>query len=135
MHNEMHNALRRGKTMPTTKESWDQVGESWRDLGRHLGDQCQKLSEDQAEEAREDRATLDEAANKLSAHVGEALSSMRELVKDPATKDSVDRVIRSMGEALSATFDVAADEIRQYLPGREAVDAPSAGASEKASAG
>ena len=104
--------------MPTTKESWDQVGDSWRDLGRHLRDQCQKLSEDQAQEAREDRAKLDEAASKLSEHVGEALTSMRTLVKDPETKQSVDRVIRSMGEALSATFDAAADEIRQHLPGQ-----------------
>jgi hypothetical protein len=108
--------------MPTTKETWDQVGESWRDLGRHLRDQCQKLSEDQAKETHEDRAKLNEAANKLSEHVGEALSSLRGLVKDPATKESMDRVVQATGAAISATFDAAAAEIRQHLPGVESAE-------------
>ena len=112
--------------MATTKESWDQVGDSWRDLGRHLRDQYQKLSEDQAREAREDRDKLTEAASKLSEHVGAAMGSMRELVKDPETKQSFDRVISAMGEALSSTFDAAADEIRQHLPGRGGEEAPKA---------
>ena len=125
--------------MSTTKESWDQVGESWRDLGRHLRDQCQKLSEDQAKETREDRAKLNEAASKLSEHVGEALSSMRGLVKDPATKESIDRVVQATGAAISATFDAAAAEIRQHLPGVEGAEPakvpapPSAGDGAKAS--
>jgi len=127
--------------MPKTKESWDQVGESWRDLGRHLRDQYQKLSKDQARETREDREKLDEAASKLSEHVGEALSSLRDLVKDPETKQSMDRVIHATGAAVSATFDAATGEIRQRLPGREgaepsnAADAPSAGESDTASSG
>ena len=108
--------------MPTTKESWDQVGESWRDLGRQLRDQYQKLSEDQAREAREDRDKLNEAANKLSEHVGEALSSMRGLVKDPATKESMDRVVQATGTAISATFDAVAAEIRQRIPGVESAE-------------
>jgi hypothetical protein len=125
--------------MPTTKESWDQVGESWRDLGRHLCGQYQKLSEEQAQETREDRAKLNEAASQLTEHVGEALRSVGELAKEPETKQSLDRVIRAMGEAISATFDAAADEIRERLPGREGADppkvagAPNAGGSVTAS--
>jgi signal transduction histidine kinase len=108
--------------MPTTKESWDQVGDSWRDLGRHLRDQYQKLSEDQARQTHEDREKLNEAASKLSEHVGEALSSMRTLVKDPETKQSMDRVIEATGAAISATFDAATGEIRQHLPGHEGAE-------------
>ncbi len=108
--------------MTTTKESWDQVGESWCELGRHLKDQYQKLTEDQAREAREDRAKLNEAANKLSEHVGEALSAMRGLVKDPETKESMDRVVQATGVAISATFDAVAAEIRERLPGVESAE-------------
>jgi arsenate reductase-like glutaredoxin family protein len=105
--------------MPSTKESWDQVGESWRDLGRHLRSEYQKLGEDQAREATEDRDKLSAAANQLSEHVGEALRSVRELVKDPQTKQSMERVIHEMGTAISVTFNAAADEVRERLPGTE----------------
>jgi hypothetical protein len=108
--------------MATTKESWDQVGESWRELGRHLREQFQTLSEDQAEESRADRDKLQEAAGKLSEHVRDALSSVRDLVKDPETKKSLDAAVDATGKAISATFDAAAGEIRQHLPGREGAE-------------
>ena len=108
--------------MAATKESWEQVGESWRDLGRQLREQYRKLSEDQAKETHEDREKLNKAASQLSDHVGEALGSMRDLVKDPQTKQSMDRVIHAMGAAISATFNDAADEVRQRLPGREGAE-------------
>ena len=48
--------------MPSTEQSWDRVGESWRDLGRHLRAEYQKLSEDQVRESQEDKDKLSEAA-------------------------------------------------------------------------
>jgi hypothetical protein len=62
-----------------------------------------------------------------------------ELAKEPETKQSLDRVFRAMGEAISATFDAAADEIREGFPVREGAEppevagAPSAGGSVAAS--
>ena len=109
--------------MPSTKESWDQVGESWRDLGRQLRSEYNKLSEDQARESKEDREKLSEAASRLSEHLGDALRSVRDLVKDPQTKESMERVIDEMGTAIAATFNDAAGEIRQRIPGAKGVPA------------
>jgi len=103
--------------MVAAKESWEQVGESWRDLGRHMRAEYHKLSENQARESQEDKDKLSEAASRLSEHLGEALRSVRGLVKDPQTKESMERVIDEMGTAIAATFNDAADEIRQRLPG------------------
>lgn len=119
--------------MPSTKESWDQVGESWRDLGRQLRAEYHKLSEDQARESQEDKEKLSEAASRLSTHLGDALRSVRGLVTDPQTKESMERVIDEMGSAIAATFNEAADEIRQRLPGAKGEQAaelpePKAGA-------
>ena len=116
--------------MPSTKESWDRVGESWRDLGRHLRAEYQKLSEDQVRESQEDKDKLSEAASRLSTHLGDALRSVSGLVKDPQTKESMDRVIDEMGSAIAATFSDAADEIRQRLPGakgEQAAELPDTG--------
>ena len=117
--------------MPSTKESWDQVGESWRDLGRHLRAEYQKVSEEQARESQEDKEKLSEAAKRLSTHLGDTLRSVSGLVKDPQTKESLDRVIDEMGSAIAATFSEAADEIRQRLPGakgEQAAELPDTGA-------
>jgi len=102
--------------MANTKESWERVGESWQDFGRQLKVQYGKLTDAEAREAREARSKLDEAATQLSDHVADALRSVKGLIKDPGTKQSMDRVILSMGEAISVTFEDAADEIRQHLP-------------------
>ncbi len=102
--------------MSTTKEAWEQVGETWRDLGSHLRDDYRKLGEDQAREAREDEDKLHEAARQLTDHVGQALGSMREMVKEPETKQSMERVIGAMSAAISATFNDAAGEFRRRLP-------------------
>jgi hypothetical protein len=97
-------------------QKWDEVGASWRDLGEHLQAQYRKLGEDQARETQEDREKLNAAAKRFSEHLGKALDSMGEVVKDPQTKQSVKRVIHAMGDAISTTFDDVGQEIRGRLP-------------------
>ena len=53
--------------MPATKEAWEQVAETWRDLGSHLQEDYRKLSEAQVREAFDDRDKLTEAGRQLSA--------------------------------------------------------------------
>jgi hypothetical protein len=110
--------------MRVAEQTWEEVGASWRDLGRHLQEQYRKLGEDEARETHEDREKLNAAAQRLSEHLSRALGSMGEVVKDPQTKQSMDRVIHAMGDAISSTFDDVAEEIRRHLP-RRAGEQPS----------
>ena len=104
--------------MPATKEAWEQVGETWRDLGNHLQEDYRKLSEAQVREARDDREKLTDTGRQLSDHLGQALGSMVDLVKEPETKQSMDRVIQAMRAAISTTFNDAGDEVRRRLPSK-----------------
>jgi hypothetical protein len=104
--------------MGIAEREWEEVGASWRDLGQHLQEQYRKLGEDQARETREDREKLNAAAKRFSEHLGKALDSMGEVVKDPQTKQSVKRVIHAMGDAISTTFDDFSHEIQGRLPKR-----------------
>jgi enamine deaminase RidA (YjgF/YER057c/UK114 family) len=105
--------------MGIAEKQWEEVGASWRELGEHLQEQYRKLGENQAQQTREDREQLNAAAKRLSEHLGKALDSMGDVVKDPQTKDSVKRVVHAMGDAISTTFEDVGDEIRGRLPKRE----------------
>jgi hypothetical protein len=104
--------------MAIAEQQWEEVGASWRDLGEHLQEQYRSLGEEQAQETREDREELNAAAKRFSEHLGKALDSMGEVIKDPQTKQSVKRVIHAMGDAISTTFDDVGEEIRGRLPKR-----------------
>jgi hypothetical protein len=94
------------------KESWDHVGEQWRDLGQQL--HARYRSERQAWSGAP--AT---PARPLSDQVGDAFRSLKQLAQDPEITGRLDRAVRATGEAISTTVDEAAEELRQYFPKRD----------------
>jgi hypothetical protein len=106
--------------MSSTKDSWDNVGSSWRDFGRRLQERYRE---------ERDRSGTSPAPRNLSAQLGEAARSLKAVAQDPEVTTHLDRAVRATGSAISTTVDEVADEIRTQM-GKKTDDASSSPAAE-----
>jgi hypothetical protein len=97
------------------QRSWDEVGKNFADVGRRVGEHYRKLGQQGQQSAVEARRTMNEAVQTAVHQLDKALTSVGNTIRDPEAKDSVAKAVRSLGNALAATFSDVSEEIRQKL--------------------
>ncbi len=108
--------------------AWDEVSRGFQDLGRALrphfagrpaeaGDAGEGASPDDPSTS-DDRAKVEDALRKLGQAVQRLGDQASSAVRDPAVRESAERVSRSFGDALAATFSEFGDEVRGRVGGR-----------------
>jgi hypothetical protein len=105
----------RGKRWTETQRSWDEVGRNFGEVGKRVSEHYRKLGETGEPAVAEARRTVNDALQTVVHQLDHALTSVGNTFRDPQAKDSLSRAVRSLGDALSATFSDASEEIREKI--------------------
>ncbi len=88
----------------STMDAWSEVGENFAAVGRRVSERFRQLGEEGAGVAGEDRKKLEEAFKTITDRLDQAFTSAGEAFRDPESRETVNRAVRSLGDALNATF-------------------------------
>jgi DNA-binding ferritin-like protein len=109
----------KGTGWEATRSAWDEVGERFADLGRRLAEQYRKLGDERGTEAQEEaRRSVKEAVQVALGQVDKAFTSVGNAMRDPDSKQDLQRAARTLADAVSATFSELSSEIREQLGSR-----------------
>jgi hypothetical protein len=100
-----------------TKDAWEDVGERFSEWGRMVAERHRKLGQEQGSVPDEDRRKLDEAVQAVTRQLDQAFKALGDTFRDPEGKQQLNRAVRSLGDALSTTFNDAGEEIRKRFGG------------------
>ena len=92
--------------MSLTKDRWDDVGRSFADLGRRLGDRYRDARSDEQGE-------VTDALDRLVAGLDRAFSSLGDTIRDPESKAAVERAARTLGDAVAGTVEDVGERLRK----------------------
>ena len=116
--------------MAESKAAWDRVGEEFRALGRQVKQHYEQRPRPEgpqgtgpvgregqpgAEEAGPgaDRRKVDEALQKLTESLEQALAAIGDAVRDPQVGEQTKKAAGSLSDALTATFAEASERFRK----------------------
>jgi hypothetical protein len=99
-----------GRTVAATDQVWKEVGERFAALGQLLKDRYQQQAESGTE--AEARPHVEDALHRLADALDEVVTAAGETVRDAAVAEEARRAARSLGDALSATFEDVHDGLR-----------------------
>jgi hypothetical protein len=123
--------------MAESKAAWDQVGEDFRALGRHIKQHYEQrprpegpgaptgpAGEGQAgqgsaegaggqEAPAADRRKVDDALQKLTESLEQAFSALGDAIRDPQFGEQTKKAAGSLSDALTATFAEASERFRK----------------------
>ena len=97
--------------MSDAKTAWDEVGDRFADLGKHIKDRY----EARVAFAEEDKAKLDDAMKKLGDALETAFGALGDTMRDPDIRVQLKDTAGAMGTALTTTFRELADVIDEKL--------------------
>ena len=104
----------RDSSWDTTRTAWDEVGNRFADVGRHVGAQYRKLGEERGAEAQEEvRSSVRDAMQTVVRQLDQAFTSVGNALRDTESKQDLQRAARSLADAVSATFSDLSSEIKQ----------------------
>jgi DNA-binding ferritin-like protein len=107
-----------GKKWEHTKKAWDEVGERFTDVGRKVGEQYRKLGDEAPPMTAAERRKVDEAVQGVVNQLDRTFTSIGNAMRDAESRESLNRAVRSFGDALAATFSGVSSEIRAKLGGK-----------------
>jgi hypothetical protein len=109
--------------MAESKAAWDQVGEDFKALGRHVKQHYDQRPRPPAAEGQPsgeesttppaDRRKVDEALQKLTESLEQAFSALGDAVRDPQVGEQTKKAANSLSDALTATFAEASERFRK----------------------
>ena len=85
-----------------TRRAWDEVGERFSDVGRRVSERY-RSGRGLAAQAETGKA-VSEAVQKVVGELDRAFTSVGDTLRDPESKESLRRAVRTFGQALEATF-------------------------------
>ncbi len=92
------------------KNAWGEVGESFADLGRRVSEHYRKLGSEQA--ATPDQDKVRDALRTIADQLDQAFTSLGDTLRDPGAKQSMDRVVKTFGNAMNTTFEHLGEKFR-----------------------
>jgi hypothetical protein len=105
------------------KQAWTEVGEKFSSLGRRVA-QRYKESETPERTAEERDREIERAAKEIVDELGRGVSAFADTVKDEDAKKELQEAFRSMGDAITATFEEIRDGLRSNKTPPEPPDPP-----------
>jgi len=114
-----------GSSEKETRKAWNEVGEQFSELGRRFGEHYRKLGQEASDSAEQQREAMNEAFRKAIDQLDQAFTSVGDALRDPETKKSMSRAVRSLGDAFGTTFQNLSEEIGRRVGGkRSGADMP-----------
>ncbi|HEX5950903.1 MAG TPA: hypothetical protein VFZ96_07865 [Actinomycetota bacterium] len=108
----------------SSKEAWDEVGERFATFGRALAGRYKQLEQERGATSEEDKRKVEEAFSTITRQLDQAFTSLGDTIRDPSAKDDLKQAARSVGEALTVTFQEVTEEIRKRIGKSEAAETP-----------
>lgn len=99
----------------SSKEAWDEVGERFAVFGRALAGRYKQLEQERSTTTEEDKRKIEEAFSTLTRQLDQAFTSLGDTIRDPQAKDDLKLAARSVGDALTVTFQEVSGEIRKRV--------------------
>jgi len=96
--------------MAEAKEKWDEVGDRFGDLGRHLKDRFDA----NAAFGADDRERVNDALRQLRDALDAGFTTMGESLRDPAVLDELKTAGASIADAIAATMRDVSDAIKRH---------------------
>ena len=97
--------------MAATDQVWKEVGERFAALGHLLKSRYQRPAEASGTDA-EARTQVEDSLHRLADALDQVVTAAGETVRDPAVAEEARRAARSLGDALSATFEDVDEGLR-----------------------
>ena len=97
--------------MSETKQAWDEVGNRFSDLGKHVKDRYDAnvgFADDQ-------RDKLNDALRELGDALDAGFTAIGDSLRDPAMRDELKGAGVAVADALATTFNNIASEIRKSV--------------------
>jgi hypothetical protein len=95
----------------SAKDAWNEVGERFASLGRHLSDHYKEAGS--GESAKETQHKLEEAARQIGNQLDQAFRAIDGTLRDADAKRDLKDAVGAIGSAVSATIDDAGNAIRR----------------------
>lgn len=108
----------------SSKDAWDEVGERFAVFGRALAARYKQLEQERGATTEEDKRKIEEAFSTLTRQLDRAFTSLGDTIRDPSAKDDLKLAARSVGDALTVTFQDVSDEVRKRIGRSEPTDTP-----------
>ncbi|HEU4529073.1 MAG TPA: hypothetical protein VFT80_14230 [Actinomycetota bacterium] len=99
----------------SSKEAWDEVGERFATFGRALAARYKQLEQERGATTDEDKRKIEEAFSTITRQLDQAFTSLGETIRDPSAKDDLKQAARSVGDALTVTFQEVSEEVRKRI--------------------
>ena len=97
--------------MSETKAAWDEVGNRFSELGKHVKDRYDAnagFGDDQ-------RDKMNDALRQLGDALDAGFTAIGDSLRDPAMRDELKHASVAVADALAATFNDVANEIRRSV--------------------
>lgn len=102
-----------------SKQAWNEVGERFARIGRAVAARYEQLEQERGATTEQDRRALEEALQTVTRTLDQAFTSLGDTLRDPRAKEELKGAARSVADALGATFNEVAGEIRKRVGGSD----------------
>jgi len=97
--------------MSDAKQKWDDVGERFGLLGRHIKERYDA----QASFGEAETAKVNDALHQISESLDAGFKALGDSVRDPAMRSDLKEAGAAIADALSSTFKDVADELKKAV--------------------
>ena len=97
--------------MGDAKQAWDEVGDRFNVLGKHLKERYDA----NAAFSEDDKQKLNDALHQIGDALDAGFTTIGDSLRDPDMRDEVKHAGTAIGDALASTFNTVADEIRKTM--------------------
>ena len=105
-------STKKTNTMLTPSWAWDQVGEQWGTMGKHLGSRLEKMRATSAE----DRLAFEHSVREMLTAIQDALGEAGAVVRDRKVRKDLAELTQRVHDAIQLTMGAAEKEVRDRLP-------------------
>jgi hypothetical protein len=97
--------------MAEAKQKWDEVGDRFSDIGKRFKERY----DTNAAFGTEQQEKMNDALRQMADALDAGFTAIGDSLRDPSIRDDLKQASTSIGDALAATFNEAADEIKKAV--------------------
>jgi hypothetical protein len=97
--------------MSDAKQKWDEVGERFGELGRHLKERY----DSQSAFGDDEKTKVNDALHQIGESLDAGFTALGDSLRDPAMRSDLKDAGAAIADALSSTFKDVADELKKAV--------------------
>jgi hypothetical protein len=94
------------------RQAWSEVGEKFASWGRGVADRYREAGPTESAAAKESQRELERTARELMDELSRGFTAVADTLRDEQARQQLMEAVTAVGEAITATFDEAAEGIR-----------------------